>query len=516
MCEAHGVIPSRLHAAICGAPAPAVAGEILSLLPIHDTWPHEVLLHVPGEAEAWRLAPLYVLLTLVALAVLHEASASLGFKLHGRSGARCSQVAYVCSYFTTAVDLTIFVPVSYGLAKELGSGGAASGLIFSVYSMSNPLGQLLARSLTLSGDGRFARRLCSGFACLMALTVWYERFPLQQCSSSSGSSNWTRLLALRALGGCLSGVTTMPTMNIAFRSTPHSERTTLSLIAFIGICLGTASGPMFCATLLQIMGTEEASSLCLAAQHLTEFCACLWAAVALTQSLAIPDEFQEQLLAFGSGDKGEDVLQTTPLARRQWLFILGQVYNFERGFTVAAVEVASSMVLETQYGWTQQQIGYAVGGALASTVPVGLLVTFVRRVVFPNDYFLMQLLCLGTFVGSLLFFDYRPGSHITPSLLLVADFVIYSCNWQLSGLMNGLAMRAEIPNSWYSLETYNLMQNLVVALARALGFALSRMAVHKLGRNAYATIQLCMMLMGASTVLKACQLCRKAEAEKVD
>ena len=54
-------------------------------------------------------------------------------------------------------------------------------------------------------------------------------------------------------------------------------------------------------------------------------------------------------------------------------------YSYERGFTIAAIEVATIMLLEVSYGWSSELCGVAfiviAGGSIFMTVAAALAIS---------------------------------------------------------------------------------------------------------------------------------------------
>ncbi|CAE7260362.1 unnamed protein product, partial [Symbiodinium pilosum] len=122
-------------------------------------------------------------------------------------------------------------------------------------------------------------------------------------------------------------------------------------------------------------------------------------------------------------------------------------FSAGRSLGISAIEVATALLLEEQYGWTPEKIGYALGLVFALTASTGLLVALVRNRLL-SEYVLMLTLSFFSVVGSSLFFDFgatKGKQHSSPMLLMTADMLVYACMFQLTAFMEGIATQAAVP-----------------------------------------------------------------------
>ncbi|CAE7041338.1 unnamed protein product [Symbiodinium natans] len=183
-----------------------------------------------------------------------------------------------------------------------------------------------------------------------------------------------------------------------------------------------------------------------------------------------------------------------------------------RSLGISAIEVATALLLEAQYGWTPEKIGYALGFVFALTASTGLLVALLRNTLL-SEYVLMFTLAFFSIVGSALFFDFggleKGQHHSSPVLLMAADMMVYACMFQLTAFMEGIATQAAVPDSTFSLENFIVVRNLAIQMPRALGPLMARWMIDAFGRNFYAAFMLCLTMAAVWAVCYAASYARK-------
>merc|ERR1719401_2381009 len=60
--------------------------------------------------------------------------------------------------------------------------------------------------------------------------------------------------------------------------------------------------------------------------------------------------------------------------QRKNVMLFTYLFQFERSFTVVAVEVSSAFILEVEFDWSPQTIGFAMGAVLVLSVIMGCVV----------------------------------------------------------------------------------------------------------------------------------------------
>merc|ERR1740121_1539882 len=198
---------------------------------------------------------------------------------------------------------------------------------------------------------------------------------------------------------------------------------------------------------------------------------------------------------------------------RERVVWLMTTYSIERAFTVAALEVASLMMLDSVYGWSVELAGFVLSGlAVIATLLCGLLLVLLRSGDIKEKNTFIGAVCCSVF-GAFLLFQLTP--HFGPYSLLCADTLIYSTCSIAQGLSDGWAMRAAKPGSTFSNSTRMGWQVATSTLSRLIAPPLARTLVERFGRNSYAGVQLVVMLAGATTITKACYLAQAGQADSL-
>ena len=312
---------------------------------------------------------------------------------------------------------------------------------------------------------------------------------------------WPPRLASRALGGLSVTFVSTPLEALAFQGASMRNRATLSLCYFLSLGVGMCLGPLLCSTLLEIYKASDAS---VSGQGVVSFVGTLWSIYALLLTMFLPNlpEGEESVWSLEDQEGGveDDHWDGVSEAQRKSLVCAVVSFTAERAFTSSAIEVATGLILETQYGWKVQSIGFVMGAVFAGTVVMGCLALFVRGR-WVSDRHLMMILAVASTLGSLCFVDWAGvGGPHSAFLLLVADVLNFTCMFQLSGFMDGVAMQAAVPNSRCSLQNYIVWKKLAIFIPRALAPPLVRCVIGALGRNAYAAAQIALTLTAVTSV----------------
>jgi len=303
-----------------------------------------------------------------------------------------------------------------------------------------------------------------------------------------------------------------PLQIMCYQYASMAARATLSLCFFLFLGLGLCLGPFVCSLLLH-GGKYDPETASQSGQSIVGFIGLLWSIFALLSAICLADEpggskLQEQVI-----EASEDVeTRWTGVGKsaRQTLVWTVIVFNTERAFTSSAIEVATSLLLEVQYSWNPEPIGYALGVVFAATALLGVMTQVVRgRLLL--DYQLMMGLALASFVGSIFFLDFSGlGGPSTAYMLMFADVMNFASMFQLSGFMDGLATQAAVPNSPYSLQNYIMVKNISIVLPRAFAPPIVRWVIQAFGRNTYASMQILLTLSATAAVWFAAPYAGKA------
>jgi hypothetical protein len=207
------------------------------------------------------------------------------------------------------------------------------------------------------------------------------------------------------------------------------------------------------------------------------------------QDAALPENLSE-----------EDKLQ-------MYRFTLG--YQVERSIVIAAIEVSTLMLLETEYGLSVIQSSYLFSGVcFASTI---LMVACVG--LLSSGLLSERAMCLGSALsaalGACMFFNF--GGKTT---LLVADFLVYGLSGATLGISEGWGTRAAMSSKSMTQTKWRAQAVQLGSLMRVLAPPLARVIVAYGGRNSYAAVQAPIVYLGLLTAYKCSSLLDNASSSQ--
>jgi len=93
----------------------------------------------------------------------------------------------------------------------------------------------------------------------------------------------------------------------------------------------------------------------------------------------------------------------------------------------------------------------------------------------------------ATLIGALLFFDFIGLGYAS---ILTGDLFFYTGAFNANGIIDGWTTLSTIPETGFSLESYQACKTLLISSARAFAPPLSRLILDKIGWTLYAFVQL--------------------------
>lgn len=200
------------------------------------------------------------------------------------------------------------------------------------------------------------------------------------------------------------------------------------------------------------------------------------------------------------------------MPRRTRIVFLMVAYAFERPFSVAAIEVATIMLLEVSYGWSAEMCGFAFIVIAASSLTLTACSTMLlqRKIVSESTVFITA--SAAGLCGVFLLFDWHSFGTFGAGSLLLADAIVYGGASVANGIGEGWGCRAATPGTSYSIEVYRVRNIIGVNVSRFLAPITARFILDFGGRNVYAALQLILCCMGTWTVYKTVSLVWKGTA----
>eukprot|EP00746_Dinoflagellata_sp_MGD_P151899 gnl/MRDRNA2_/MRDRNA2_83310_c0_seq1.p1 gnl/MRDRNA2_/MRDRNA2_83310_c0~~gnl/MRDRNA2_/MRDRNA2_83310_c0_seq1.p1 ORF type:complete len:340 (-),score=67.94 gnl/MRDRNA2_/MRDRNA2_83310_c0_seq1:12-986(-) len=205
----------------------------------------------------------------------------------------------------------------------------------------------------------------------------------------------------------------------------------------------------------------------------------------------------------------ENAVDVTILAEsdRERMWWAAMTYGVERALMVSALEAATSLILEIEFGWDINDVGLAVGLTFLLGLPVTLLLDLGRKNGMISETKLLTGLAITVVTSSVFFFPnitlaFGASGLPTVVIILMADCLIFSSGFFANGILDGFAVQCSVPGTVCSLENINLIDAFGQdTLARLTGPALARYLTSSHGRGAYSILQLCVSSLGCLTCL---------------
>eukprot|EP00450_Noctiluca_scintillans_P022103 CAMPEP_0194524342 /NCGR_PEP_ID=MMETSP0253-20130528/59467_1 /TAXON_ID=2966 /ORGANISM="Noctiluca scintillans" /LENGTH=554 /DNA_ID=CAMNT_0039368961 /DNA_START=49 /DNA_END=1710 /DNA_ORIENTATION=- len=512
--QSHRSVPLQAELAISPQKEPEhIIVDFARLLQEHQRPPlHHRDLWQATRCGVWCPLAMAAILVLI---IAHEIHQSLCCASSRPSGVhlRRLQCLNIVSEFLWGVDGSSLIPLSFRLSDHYGGGTTFSGFLIGVWFVAVSIGALPA--LLLHNRNPVSARLCLvGAVCMLSLCGFAQAVTLQM---GLPSTIWALsvLAGFRSMSGFLTGFQ-MILMLFTCRATPAVQQTTLCIAQIVARNLGLAVGPLmssFMISLIRVNHWVDSPSSQAAAILLPV--AMTWMLFAWSVSWLLvgdvkhlfteaDDENERHLIksasavACGITEKSYLEPQELSIPNRKHFIVLSTMYQVERSFSCGAVEVSTALILERSFAWSPQTIGYVMGFAFVSTAVVATVAQVATYWGWLHEFTLAKIMSMAALIGT--FFLFSPPNALGyngPIGLIVGDCMLYSSAYVASGIMEGLANQAAIPESNWSIETYKVINALLQDCGRGLLATISRGVVGAHGRNAYAAMMCAFAVVGS-------------------
>jgi hypothetical protein len=455
-------------------------------------------------AASLRNSTVAVVVLLLCLALAHEASVSIYQRLPlPPSNPRfVLQLVYLIWTVVVAIDYSVFIPTAYAVGHNMGCAPITGGVFIGCAWVMLPVAAWLASSWYRTYSQKFGRHT----AVLSTLLFVGQDLCIAMVLDSGwalGPETMWFLIALRfACGlGYLSYIVRYMTYGI----TSTEGRVGLSILGAAATNLGLCLGPLWSALVLTVARHDGValSPYGEAAMPLYGV-AIAWAVIVLAFCFAIPLDRSTPGMTTPRQATPSTPHQATPKsemthADRKIIVIMSLLFSAERGLTVSAIEAGTAMLLELQFAWGARDIGLGIGTVFAITTISALGVAVALHRAPSREVPVLLILAVTAAFTTTLLFDF---GKFGATQILLADGIIYSCVYTASGIIDGLATRAAIAGTWYSMENYLALKVSVASGARALGAPMARGLIDIGGRNTYAFVMVSMGLCGLTSAMK--------------
>jgi MFS family permease len=174
---------------------------------------------------------------------------------------------------------------------------------------------------------------------------------------------------------------------------------------------------------------------------------------------------------------------STTLVLQKVVLIGCMIDTFLCALVTSAVEGATPLLLETEYGWHPNHIGIIIGAVILCCYPARTFIDLFKRRL--NAFQWIKLFCCISIVGSSFLFrrDWR--------CLIMADILLYPSLYLKNGMVTGLMQQYALPSGSkldQNLTTFWAM--LITSLGRYIGPCIARSLLDRGNQNSYAMLQL--------------------------
>eukprot|EP00439_Symbiodinium_sp_Y106_P020094 s1855_g2.t1 len=201
-------------------------------------------------------------------------------------------------------------------------------------------------------------------------------------------------------------------------------------------------------------------------------------------------------------------VEDLPAASRQQTVWNVVYFGYERGFSIAAIEIATITILEVSYGWSPELCGVSfVVVASGSMILTAISAVVMSKHVVTEAAMVASMAILG-FCGSILLFNFPfwgVGS------LLAAEVIVCSLASVATGIAEGWACRAASEGTTYSIEVFRMHNLGGSCISAFLAPIIARFLLDVGGRNLYAGLQVFLCFLAAVLLCHTCGLVRSGE-----
>jgi len=190
-------------------------------------------------------------------------------------------------------------------------------------------------------------------------------------------------------------------------------------------------------------------------------------------------------------------LEGLELIARHKLVDQALVFNYERAFSVAAIEVCSSLISEVEYGFSPMAVGWIFGGITVVSFALNMAIAALLSPDVRTRSTAMYWQAFGGVCATVFIFNMWPWWS-----LYIADTFVFVLANAANGIANGFAVLAAVPGTPYSKESFMNKQMFALSISRFLSAPLARGLYAVVGRNGYACAQVLLTLIGLIGVRK--------------
>jgi len=414
-------------------------------------------------------------------------------------------------------SVTVVIPESYNLTKEMGYGATYSGwLIGSAWPLSAFVALAIAPKLR-EWNQPWCRNVLVGNYFLQAIASFFFAMAADPRLSLPlpPTLQYTLVIGSRLLVGVSAGTDIILNVMV-WKVVPRASMVNLEVMK---VCIRTFAiglGPLVSSGLNFAFGAHDVRSR---ASFPAQVFAALWISFGVYAWMVIPNDitpFTSEKSARDDAEPAEGSRTPTAVsvdnlseADRQTVWFGGIMYGMERAFLVSALEAATALILEKEFRMGTQEVGVAVGATFFVGLPITLLVDAARRGHFISDVSLLSGAAAVATLASLMLFPMcstllgHCGVHVpglSVLLVLLADCVIFPAGYLANGILDGFAVQCSKAGTFCCVENFRLMEGFLQdAVARLIAPVIARTLVDRFGRLGYSAMQLSVSALGLAS-----------------
>eukprot|EP00746_Dinoflagellata_sp_MGD_P133100 gnl/MRDRNA2_/MRDRNA2_66785_c0_seq1.p1 gnl/MRDRNA2_/MRDRNA2_66785_c0~~gnl/MRDRNA2_/MRDRNA2_66785_c0_seq1.p1 ORF type:complete len:344 (-),score=28.42 gnl/MRDRNA2_/MRDRNA2_66785_c0_seq1:93-1064(-) len=296
-----------------------------------------------------------------------------------------------------------------------------------------------------------------------------------------------------------------------YNITPSHELVPYSVLRKAWIMSGIGLGPVVYSLVcdsaeMQTVGVQSAYSLSVVA--------CLWLLVAAASCYVLPSDLasllkakEDEEAAAENGNPQEaeqniakehdvgNLIETLTSEVRKNLWFSSLTFCAERALIVSMLEAVSAFILEKEFGFDLNSVGFLVGITFFLGLPLTLSAKYVAKLLNLSDVALMSISVFIATCGTILLCPFNEGHGF--GFIIIADTLVFSFAWLADGIMTGIASHAAMSDNICNLENMFLWDALVRdSFSRSLGPPMGRWILDNYGRLGYFACQLSLNICG--------------------
>eukprot|EP00929_Paragymnodinium_shiwhaense_P109679 TRINITY_DN76164_c0_g1_i1.p1 TRINITY_DN76164_c0_g1~~TRINITY_DN76164_c0_g1_i1.p1 ORF type:complete len:604 (+),score=117.82 TRINITY_DN76164_c0_g1_i1:59-1870(+) len=444
----------------------------------------------PKCSSARRLAPVFAVAIPMMLVV-----AWFAYKAVGRSPSDTACFIGLLPLFSGSVMFMLPVMDTYKMSMALGWGAGLSGIMLGIFNLGVVITEV-AVWFVLSKQHDFWKNwsrsviIWSHCLCCIGSLIYAGAGFVMTIGYPEG---WNDRLAYALLfgrvvigagfGSCLQLLMT------AFpHLTPSLERPAQMVQVVLAFTLGVGLGPMAAAL-------ANGVNFCPAHVPRYEVAGLLMLVVSLASLVGVALFFPclDKCTDYLSQSETQVVEHEADAAKSRSVIIGSLLMKMNRTFVVSGLEVATTVILEVDFGWSCETIGLALGGIFVCVLPVKFLfeatsgqmsmVAWVRLLSFCSTIGTVML-----FTGCCAYMHLGANSFGCAFTLLVGNAILFPTLNLGDGLCTGMLQQFLRPHgSWFDANHVALWQAILCdGISRVLGPWLAREEYEKRGQNGCA------------------------------